>query len=86
MLILGLLSIVDTSGFYCLSPPTAGDGVLSAGERHAAPEGPAGTSDETDPSQHPAAAGRAETYTGPAAESPGAGHPGRVYTHTHTHT
>lgn len=61
-----------------LSPPTASDGVLSAGECHAASKGSAGTEDQNDPGQHPAAAGWAETHPGAAAESPGTGHTGKT--------
>lgn len=63
------------------SPPTAGDGVLGAGECDAASKGAARTEDETDPSQHPAAAGGAETHPGAAAESPGTGHTGTMWMH-----
>lgn len=58
------------------SSSTAGDGVLSAGQRHAASKGAARTEDQNDPGQHPAAAGGAETHPRAAAESPGTGHPG----------
>ncbi len=67
---------------YLYFPLLAGDGVLSAGKRHAASKGAAGTEDKTDSSQHPAAAGGAETHPRAAAESPGTRHTGRMQTQT----
>ncbi len=73
-----ILSSAVTSELSFLAPPTAGDGVLSPGECHAASKGAAGTEDEIDPGQHPAAAGGAETHPRAAAESPGTGHTGKM--------
>ncbi|AWP05712.1 putative circadian locomoter output cycles protein kaput-like isoform 2 [Scophthalmus maximus] len=57
-----------------LSPPTASDGVLGAGECHAAPQGTAGAEDQNDPGQHPKAARRTQTHSRAAVQGPGPGH------------
>lgn len=68
----------EVSVLLFFSPPTAGDGVLGAGECYAAPKGAAGAEDQNDPGQHPEAAGGTQTHPRAAAESPGTGHTGKM--------